>query len=100
LTAQPQKPGIDKLIHEPARLMIMSYLAVVDSADFLFLMREIGLTFGNLSSHLSRLEAAGYVEVEKRFVGKKPNTLLKLTKAGRVAFEHYRNQMRGMLDGS
>jgi len=81
--------GIDRLIHEPARLLIMSYLAVVESADFLF---------GNLSSHLSRLEEAGYLLVEKKFVGKKPNTILSLTTTGRQAFDRYRRQMMEMLD--
>jgi len=90
--------GIDRLIHEPARLLIMSYLAVVESADFLFLQSQTGLTFGNLSSHLSRLEEAGYLRVEKKFVGKKPNTILSLTTAGRQAFDRYRRQMMEMLD--
>ena len=90
--------GIDRLIHEPARLLIMSYLAVVESADFLFLQSQTGLTFGNLSSHLSRLEEAGYVSVEKKFVGKKPNTILSLTGTGRQAFDRYRRQMMEMLD--
>ena len=88
---------IDKLIHEPARLMIMAYLYVVESADLTFLNRETGLTWGNLSSHISKLEAAGYVEVEKRFIGKKPNTMLKLTKAGREAFRTYRQSMTQVL---
>ncbi len=88
-------PGaIDRLIHEPARLLIVSYLAVVESADFLFLMRQTGMTFGNLSSHMSRLEAAGYIDVEKEFVGKKPNTKLHLTEYGRSAFQEYRRNMR------
>ena len=88
---------IDKLIHEPARLMIMAYLYVVESADLTFLNRETGLTWGNLSSHISKLEAAGYVEVEKRFIGKKPKTMLKLTKAGREAFRTYRQSMTQVL---
>ena len=89
----PSVKDIDKLIHEPARLMIMSYLYVVESADFLFLMRQTGLTFGNLSSHMTRLENAGYLSVEKEFVGKKPNTKLKLTPEGRDAFNDYRDSM-------
>ena len=84
---------IDKMIHEPARLMIMSYLYVVESADFLFLMRQTGLTFGNLSSHMTRLEDVGYIEVEKKFVDKKPNTKLRLTPQGRLAFDDYRRSM-------
>lgn len=81
------------MIHEPARLMIMSYLYVVEYADFLFLMRQTGLTFGNLSSHMTRLEDAGYIEVEKQFVDKKPNTKLRLTPQGRIAFDEYRRNM-------
>ena len=90
----PSAISIDKLIHEPARLLIMAHLFVVESADFLFLMRQTGMTFGNLSSHMSRLEAAGYIDVEKEFVGKKPNTKLHLTEYGRSAFQEYRRNMR------
>jgi len=90
--------AIDKLIHEPARLMIMAYLYVVESADFVFLIRQIGLTWGNLSAHLSKLEAAGYVAIEKEFVGKKPHTMLHLTKEGRAAFQAYRQSMKQVLD--
>lgn len=84
---------IDRLIHEPARLMIMACLYVVDAADFLFLVRQTGLTLGNLSSHMSKLETAGYIEVEKTFVGKKPHTMLRLTSEGRLAFETYKESM-------
>ena len=90
--------NIDRLIHEPARLMIMSYLYVVESADFTFLMRQTGLTWGNLSSHMTKLEDAGYIEVEKEFIGKKPNTMLKLTEKGRAAFQEYRQNMRHLFD--
>lgn len=90
-------PTIDKLIHEPARLAIMANLYVVESADFMFLMRRTDLTFGNLSSHLSKLEAAGYVTIEKTFKGRKPHTTIHLTRAGRTAFEDYRSSMRRML---
>jgi len=86
--------SIDKLIHEPARLNIMTYLYVVESADFLFMMRQTGLTFGNLSAHMSKLEAAEYIKIIKDFVGKKPHTLLKLTEKGRRAFDEYRKQMK------
>ncbi|OPY25540.1 MAG: hypothetical protein A4E28_03084 [Methanocella sp. PtaU1.Bin125] len=89
---------IDRLIHEPARLMIMAYLYVVDSADFIFLMRQTGLTWGNLSAHMSKLEAAGYIEVAKDFVDKKPHTMLRLTDKGRDAFRQYRKRMKGVLD--
>ena len=89
---------IDRMIHEPARLMIIAYLYVVESADFLFLMRQTGLTRGNLSSHMSKLEAAGYVAVKKEFVEKIPRTLLWLTEKGRKAFEVYRQGMKQVLD--
>ena len=85
---------IDRIIHEPARLKIMAHLYVVESADFLFLMRQTGLTFGNLSSHMSKLESVGYIKVEKEFVGKKPHTMLRLTKRGRNAFQKYQQTMK------
>ena len=89
---------IDRLIHEPARFTIMAHLYVVESADFLFLMHQTGLTFGNLSSHMSKLEAVGYIEIIKEFVGKKPHTMLSLTEAGRTAFQAYRQNMKQVLD--
>ena len=91
--------SIDRLIHEPARLMILAHLYVVESADFLFLVRQTGLTWGNLSSHLSKLEAAGYVKIEKEFLGKKPHTMLRLTREGRNAFQEYRRNLKQVLDG-
>jgi DNA-binding MarR family transcriptional regulator len=90
--------GIDRLIHEPARYLIMSHLYVLESADFLFLMRQTSLTFGNLSCHLARLEKAGYVSMKKDFVDKKPHTMLGLTKKGREAFKKYRNSMKKVLE--
>jgi DNA-binding MarR family transcriptional regulator len=89
---------IDRLIHEPARLMILAILYVVESADFLFLMRQTGLTRGNLSSHIAKLETAGYIDIKKEFVGKIPHTLLRLTGRGREAFETYRQSMIGVLE--
>ncbi len=85
---------IDPVIHEPARLNIMAQLYVLESADFLFLMRQTYLTFGNLSSHLSKLEAMGYVTVKKEFAGKKPHTMLRLTEKGRAAFRKYAHNMK------
>ena len=90
---------IDRLIHEPARLLILSNLYVVESADFVYIQNQSGLTRGNLSSHMSKLEDAGYIDVQKEFVDKKPRTLLKLTKAGRRAFENYLDNMQGLFDG-
>jgi DNA-binding MarR family transcriptional regulator len=85
---------LDRLIHEPARLMIMVTLSAVDEADFLYLQRECGLTQGNLSSHLAKLEEAKYVLIEKTFKGKYPLTICSLTKKGRKAFEEYVRKMR------
>ena len=95
---RPTPPELDRLIHEPARLLITAYLAVVERADMLFVQRQTGLTLGNLSSHVSKLEAAGYVDVEKTFRGKKPHTMLRLTERGRAALSAYRAQMQSMLD--
>ena len=91
-------PQIDKVIHEPARLTIMAYLFVVESADFLFLQRQTGLTWGNLSSHISKLETAGYVEVTKEFLDKKPHTALQLTNKGRTAFQKYRQSIKQIFN--
>jgi len=91
-------PRIDKVIHEPARLNIMAHLYVVESADFLFIMRQTGLSFGNLSSHMSKLERSGYAKIVKEFIGKKPHTMLQLTKKGREAFDDYRNQMKQVFE--
>ena len=89
---------IDRIVHEPARLLILACLSVVESAEFLFLMNQTGLTRGNLSSHLSKLEAAGYIEVKKEFVEKIPRTLLRLTETGKRAFVSYRNNMKQVLE--
>lgn len=91
-------PEINKIVHEPARFRIMAYLYVVESADFLFLERQTGLTRGNLSSHLSKLEAAGYVDIKKGYVEKIPRTLLRLTESGRAAFDDYRQNMKRALN--
>ena len=89
---------VDRLIHEPARLLIVALLASVESADFLFLQREAGLTKGNLSSHLSKLEEARYVEIEKTYRGKIPLTICRLTDKGRNAFQTYRHRLKNIVD--
>ncbi len=91
---------LDRLIHEPARLAIMTILGSVGEADFLYLQREGGFTQGNLSGHLSRLEAAGYVEIEKRFKGKLPLTVCSLTQKGKAALSQYSLSMLGILQPS
>ncbi len=75
--------ALDRLIHEPGRLAILTVLSSVKDADFVFLQRTTGLTKGNLSSHLTKLEQAGLVEIEKRFIHKKPNTNVALTSLGK-----------------
>jgi DNA-binding MarR family transcriptional regulator len=89
--------GIDRTVHEPARLMILAYLSAVESADFLFIANQTGLTRGNLSSHMTRLEEAGFVEVKKEFVDRIPRTLLRITKQGRAALRSYRKNMMQVL---
>jgi DNA-binding MarR family transcriptional regulator len=85
---------LDRLVHEPARLAIMALLYVIESADFTFLMNQTGLSWGNLSTHMSKLEEAGYLEVEKGFKGRRPNTTLRLTPRGREAFSEYARKMK------
>jgi len=98
MNAQPPRwSDLDRVIHEPARLMIVTLLYAVQQADFLYLLHETGLTKGNLSAHLSKLEEAGYVRIEKTFRGKVPHTLVALTPEGRKAFEVYRQQLNALI---
>jgi DNA-binding MarR family transcriptional regulator len=89
---------LDRVIHEPARLTLAAILSVVESADFLYLQRETGLTKGNLSSHLAKMEEAGYIKIEKTYRGKIPLTLVRLTDAGAAAYKAYRARFRKFLD--
>jgi len=88
---------IDRVIHEPGRLMIVALLFAVDRSDFLYLQHETEMNKGTLSSHLSRLEEAGYVEVLKTYRRKVPQTLLHLTETGRKVFEQYRRKLKEAL---
>ena len=88
---------VDRLIHEPSRSAILAVLSAVHSADFLYLLRETGLTKGNLTVHLSKLEAAGYIKIEKTYRGKLPLTLCSMTENGRLAFENYCTQLKQFL---
>jgi DNA-binding MarR family transcriptional regulator len=90
---------VDKVIHEPARMKIVAHLYFVESMDAIFLLRQTGLTWGNLATHTKKLEAAGYIEVKKVFVKRKPRTMFRLTKKGRDAFEAYTKQMKHMFEG-
>ena len=88
---------LDRVIHEPGRLMIVALLSGIEEADFLFLLHETGLNKGTLSSHLARLEEAGYVEITKTYRGKVPKTILKITREGRKSFRQYRVMLRKAL---
>jgi len=96
--SSPLQVDIDKLIHEPARLKILAQLYVVESADFIFIMRQTGLTQGNVSGHLTKLEIAKYVDIKKGYIGKRPQTMISLTKKGRAAFKNYIQNMRQVFD--
>ena len=89
---------VDRLIHEPARLNILTNLFVVEDANATYLLQQTGLTWGNLGSHLAKLEGAGYVEIVKGFQGKKPLTTISLTQQGREALLAYRAQLLGVLE--
>ena len=78
--------------------MIITQLYVVESADFLFLQNQLKMTPGNLSSHLSKLEEAGYVEIVKEFLDKKPHTALRLTQKGKQAFKDYRKNLKQIFN--
>jgi DNA-binding transcriptional ArsR family regulator len=88
---------IDRVIHEPGRLMIVALLAAVEEADFQYLRQTTGLTQGNLSAHLTKLDEAGYVAIEKTFRGKYPLTLCRLTVRGKEVLDTYRKVIKGAL---
>jgi DNA-binding MarR family transcriptional regulator len=98
LIAEISFEEIDRIIHEPARLNIMLYLYVVEKADFVYLVHKTGLTRGNLSIHLQKLEQSGYIDIKKEFVNRIPHTLARLTTRGRSAFEQYKETIIGILD--
>ena len=74
--------------------MIITQLYVIESADFLFLQHHLQISPGNLSSHLTKLEKAGYVEIVKEFIERKPHTALRLTKKGQIAFKEYQQNLK------
>ncbi len=88
---------IDRIIHEPGRLMIVALLSAVVEADFQYLRQATELTQGNLSAHLSKLETAGYIAIEKSFRGKYPLTICRLTDRGREVLDHYRKLIKAAL---
>jgi len=91
---------LDRLVHEPGRLAILTVLTSVSDADFVFLQRTTGLTQGNLSSHLSRLEDAGLVTVTKSFVQKKPNTKVTITAEGAERVGRHWDQLERLRNRS
>ena len=98
---QPERhplADLDRVIHSPARLMVVTYLYAVEYTDYVYLTHLTGLTWGNLSSHINRLEGEGYVEIEKKFIGKKPHSIIRLTDKGRRAFREYKQQLQSVLD--
>jgi DNA-binding transcriptional ArsR family regulator len=88
---------LDRMVHEPARLAILTVLASAEEVAFLFLQRITGLSKGNLSSHTQKLEAAGYLETAKAFQGRIPVTSFRITEDGRTALRAYHHQLRGLL---
>lgn len=86
--------GTDRIIHEPARMVLLAILNAAERVDFTFLLNETGLSQGNLSSHLSKLESAGYIEIEKTFHRKRPRTFISMNKKGKSSFEEYLKTMR------
>ena len=94
----PSPTGLDQLIHAPARLNIMMLLYVVESLDYVFLKNQSGLSWGNLATHLGKLEEAGYVQINKGYQGKKPHSMIQLTSQGRSAFKEYKKTFQQLLD--
>jgi DNA-binding MarR family transcriptional regulator len=84
---------VNRTIHEPSRLLLLIYLYSVEKADFTFLKLQTGMTQGNLSSHLNKLESEGYIHTDKQFKNKRPLTLIQITQKGRSAFKTYVQSM-------
>ncbi|MEN8908116.1 MAG: transcriptional regulator [Clostridiales bacterium] len=90
--------NIEKVIHEPARLKILIYLNILKSADFVFLLNKTGLTKGNLSSHLTKLESAKYIKIEKEFINKIPRTLIIITQDGKLSLKLYKKNIINLMN--
>jgi DNA-binding transcriptional ArsR family regulator len=101
MTKAPALPkailNLDRIVHEPARLAILTVLAAAEEVAFLFLQRVTGLSKGNLSSHTQKLEAAGYLETVKAFQGRIPVTSFRITAEGQLALRLYHQQLRALL---
>jgi DNA-binding MarR family transcriptional regulator len=96
----PSLTEVDRLVHEPSRSVILAILVAIRNADFLYLQRETNLTKGNLTIHLSKLEQAGYICIEKTYRGKTPLTICHITNKGREAFDLYCSQLRRFLENT
>lgn len=96
----PSLTNVDRLVHEPSRSVVLAILVAVKSADFLYLQRETKLTKGNLTIHLSKLEKAGFIRIEKTYRGKIPLTLCHITNKGRKAFDLYCSQLKRFLENA
>jgi DNA-binding transcriptional ArsR family regulator len=92
-----QLAELDRWIHEPARLAIIATLAGCESADFLFLLNATGLNKGNLSAQAIKLGEAGYIDIQKEFLGRSPHTVYRLTDKGRKALKQYKSQLRRLM---
>jgi len=94
---------LDNIIHQPVRLQIMSSLLVLDpgeQVDFVYLRKILKVTDGNLGAHLSKLENAGYVKIEKTFIARRPRTFVTVTGKGRDAFEEHTAALKQIIEGS
>jgi len=100
MSVQPaiQLPPIDDLLHEPARLRLLAFLAVVQRTDFTYLLKLTGMSKGNLSVQMNKLGDAGLVQIEKSFAGKRPRTVYELTREGREALRTYKKNLKITLD--
>lgn len=90
--------SLDRVVHEPARLLVLAILSVVKQADFVFLLNQTGMTSGNFATHIGKLEDAGLVEVSKQIVNKKPLTTYAITDEGRIALDEYKSGMKQFLN--
>jgi DNA-binding HxlR family transcriptional regulator len=96
----PELPELNPVIHGKLRLALLSLLSGVDEAEFTWLRAKTGATDGNLGAQLMKLEEAGYVTVEKQFVARKPQTLYRMTEAGRAALSEYVDALKQLLGGA
>src|ERR1017187_7171689 len=96
----PELPDLDPVVHGKLRLAVLSLLISVEEADFTWLRQKTGSTDGNLGAQMLKLEEAGYVGMEKRFAGRKPQTLYRMTSAGREALAAYVAALKSLLAGA